>query len=176
MVKFFDTKYGQGKFELTEVHEMADPGAFDDAVMGASGLIHVATPGMQSYDPNEAIATVVNGALNALEAAAKEGSVKRVVLTSSSTAAASPKPNVHFIIDENTWNEEAVKAAWAPPPYEGEQRKLDVYSASKTQSEQAAWKWVKENHSLFSTRFCQTPISAKCCRQNTKGHQVLLDG
>ena len=26
---------------------------------------------------------------------------------------------------------EAIKAAWAPPPYEGEQRKLDVYSASK---------------------------------------------
>jgi nucleoside-diphosphate-sugar epimerase len=91
----------------------------------------------------------VNGTLNALESAAKEPLMKRVVLTSSSTAAASPRPNVEFTMDENTWNETAVKAAWAPPPYEGLQRRLDVYSASKTQGEQAAWKWVKEHKPNF---------------------------
>lgn len=149
LIDFFGDKHGPGKFELIEVKEMAAPGAFDDAVKGASGFIHTATPVMVSYDPNEGIPLVVNGTLNALKAATNEPSVKRFVLTSSSTAAASPKPNVEFVIDGNTWNEEAVKAAWAPPPYEGEQRKLDVYSASKTQGEEAAWKYVKENKPGF---------------------------
>jgi len=149
IVEFFEKKHGPGKIELVEVPEMAEPRAFDEAMKGASGFIHTATPVMVSYDPNEGIPTVVDGTLNALKAAAGEPSIKRVVLTSSSTAAASPKPNVEFVIDENTWNEETIKAAWAPPPYEGEQRKLDVYSASKTQGEQAAWKWVKENKPGF---------------------------
>ncbi|KIX01426.1 uncharacterized protein Z518_09152 [Rhinocladiella mackenziei CBS 650.93] len=67
---------------------------------------------MVSYDPNEAVPMVVNGAINALKAAAQEPSIKRVVMTSSSTAAASPQPNVEFSMDESTWNEEAVEAAW----------------------------------------------------------------
>ncbi|OAP63208.1 hypothetical protein AYL99_02435 [Fonsecaea erecta] len=141
---YFGDKYGSGKFELIEVPEMAEKGAFDEAVKGASGFIHTATPVMVSYDPNEGVPIVVSGTLNALKAAAREPSIKRFVLTSSSTAAISPKPNVELSADETTWNDEAVKAAWAPPPYEGEQRKLDVYSASKTQGEQAAWKFMKE--------------------------------
>ena len=59
-------------------------------------------------------------------------------------------PNVEFSADESTWNEEAIKAAWAPPPYEGEQRKLDVYSASKTEGERAAWKFMKEQKPGFA--------------------------
>ncbi|KIY03615.1 uncharacterized protein Z520_00306 [Fonsecaea multimorphosa CBS 102226] len=149
LIDYFGNKYGPGKFELIEVPEMAEDGAFDEAVKGASGFIHTATPVMVSYDPNEGIPIVVNGTVNALKAAAGEPSVKRFVLTSSSTAAISPKPNVEFSADETTWNEEAVKAAWAPPPYEGEQRKLDVYSASKTQGEQAAWKFMKEEKPGF---------------------------
>jgi nucleoside-diphosphate-sugar epimerase len=123
---------------------MATNGAFDDAVKGCAGFIHTATPVMAIQDPNVAIPTVIAGTTNALRAAAKEG-IKRFVLTSSSTAAASPQPNKVFNIDPSVWNEDAVKAAWAPPPYEGVQRKLDVYSASKTQGEQEAWKFVKEN-------------------------------
>jgi nucleoside-diphosphate-sugar epimerase len=145
----FNTKYGPGKFSLIEVPDMAAPAAFDIAIKGASGIVHVATPVMEYFDPNEAIPVVVNGTVNALKAAAKEDSVKRVVLTSSSTAAASPQPNKEFVIDENTWNEDSVKAAWAPPPYEGLQRRLDVYSASKTQGEQAAWKFMREEKPGF---------------------------
>ncbi|RDW60547.1 hypothetical protein BP6252_11930 [Coleophoma cylindrospora] len=149
MLPFFEARYGPDKFSLVEVPDMAASGAYDEAVIGASGLCHVATPVMQSYNPHEGIPIVVNGTLNALEAAAKAPSVKRVVLTSSSTAAASPQPNKEFLINSNTWNEMAVEAAWAPPPYEGDQRRLDVYSASKTQGEQAAWKFVKEQKPDF---------------------------
>ena len=85
---------------------------------------------MVSYDPNEGIPTVVEDTLNALKAAAAS-SVKRFVLTPSSTAALSPKPEIEFGADESTWNEKALKAARAPPPHEGKQCRLDVYSASK---------------------------------------------
>ncbi|KAH8655887.1 hypothetical protein BX600DRAFT_470467 [Xylariales sp. PMI_506] len=146
---FFGERHGPGKFSLFEVPDMAAPGAFDEAIKGAVGFAHVATPVMQSFDPNEAVPVVEQGALNALRAAAKEPSVKRVVLTSSSTAAASPQPNKEFVIDANTWNDVAVKDAWAPPPYEGLQRRLDVYSASKTQGEQAAWKFMREEKPSF---------------------------
>lgn len=121
---------------------MAADGAFDEAVKGCTGFIHTATPVMQIQDPNIAVPMVVKGVTNAMIAAAEEG-IKRFVLTSSSTAAASPIPNKVFNIDPSVWNEDAVKAAWAPPPYEGTQRKLDVYSASKTQGEQAAWEFSK---------------------------------
>jgi nucleoside-diphosphate-sugar epimerase len=149
MQDLLDQKYGSGKFELFEVPDMAAPGAFDDAVQGAAGFAHVATPVMQSFDPNEGVPVVVDGTLNALKAAASQPSIKRVVLTSSSTAAASPQPNKVFTIDSDTWNQEAIEAAWAPPPYEGLQRRLDVYSASKTQGEQAAWKFMKETKPGF---------------------------
>lgn len=149
LVNFFNSKFGQGRFSLAEVPEMSTPGAFDDAFKGASGMVHVATPVMKHYDPFVAIILVVNGALEALKSAAKEPKITRVVMTSSSSAAASPQPNKEFIIDENTWNQSAVKAAWAPPPYEGSQRRVDVYAGSKTQSEEAAWKFMKEEKPHF---------------------------
>jgi len=149
-VEAFATKsYGEGRFELAQVSDMAAPGAFDKAVKDAAGLVHTATPVMQLHDPNVAIPMVVNGALNALIASAKEPTLKRVVMTSSSTAAADPEPNKIFIIDETTWNEEVVTKAWAPPPYEGVQRKLQVYSATKMQSEKAAWEWYREHKPGF---------------------------
>jgi Nucleoside-diphosphate-sugar epimerases len=49
-------------------------------------------------DPNTVIPTAVGGAINVLKAASKHGLVKRVVLTSSSTAALIPKPNVKDIV------------------------------------------------------------------------------
>lgn len=100
---------------------------------------------MQMQDPNIAIPMVIAGTVNALKAAAA-ADIKRFVLTSSSTAAASPQPDKVFNIDAETWNNDAVKAAWAPPPYEGVQRKLDVYSASKTEGERAAWDFVRNDH------------------------------
>ncbi|OAX81997.1 hypothetical protein ACJ72_03657 [Emergomyces africanus] len=146
---YVTTKYGRGKFELVEVPDMAVAHAYDEAVKGASGLIHIATPVLVTYDPNEGIPMVTNGTINTLESARKEPLMKRVVLTSSSTAAASPQPNVEFTINEGTWNEDIVRAAWAPPPYEGWQRRHNVYAASKMEGEKVAWKWMKENQPDF---------------------------
>lgn len=71
--------------------------------------------------------------------------MKRFVLTSSSSAAVSPgAPGADVKVTEGRWNEDAIKAAWADPPYT-EDRAGVVYAASKTESEQAVWKYHKDN-------------------------------
>jgi hypothetical protein len=82
---------------------------------------------------------------NALKSAYKENSVKRFVLTSSSSAAVLSIPGAPGVeVLEDTWNEFAVKAAWAEPPYTPERGGV-VYAASKTEAEKAVWKYHKEN-------------------------------
>lgn len=96
-------------------------------------------------DPNKVIPPTIAGALNALKSAYAEPSVKRFVLTSSSTAAIIPtRDQGRVVITHDSWNERAVKEAWADPPYDGA-RSLWTYGASKTQAEQEVWKYHKEN-------------------------------
>lgn len=54
-----------------------------------------------SPDPNFVIPPVIEGTVSILKAAAKEPSVKSVVLTSSSTAALMPVPNKEIEVDES---------------------------------------------------------------------------
>ncbi|MBE3048054.1 hypothetical protein IMZ48_37205 [Candidatus Bathyarchaeota archaeon] len=97
-----------------------------------------------SPDPNEVIPVTIAGGVNALKSAYAEPSVKRFVLTSSSSAAVGTLDD-GFSIGEDRYNEKAVEAAWAAvPPYAPNQGVL-VYEASKTQSEQAVWKFHSEN-------------------------------
>ena len=63
-------------------------------------------------------------------------------------AATAPIPNKKFDITPETWNEDAIKAAWEPPPY-NDDRVWSVYGASKTQAEQEVWKFVKEKNPHF---------------------------
>ena len=83
-----------------------------------------------------------------LKSAAKESSVKRFVVTSSSTAATAPYPGKVFHIDSNLWNETDIAEAWAPPSTEP-QRGVAVYGASKAQAEKAVWEFVKEQKPHF---------------------------
>lgn len=87
----------------------------------------------------------VDGLLNA---AAKEPSVKRFVLTSSAAAAAGFVTEREVHIDSSSWNTKAVEEAWEPPPYEPS-RAMTVYSASKTQAEQACFDFVKSRKPGF---------------------------
>ena len=120
----------------------------DPSSSGVAGVVHVASVVTFDPDPNKVIPVVVDGAVNAATAAAKQDSVKRFVYTSSSTAITAPKPNVEFTLSTNDWNDEQVEEAWKPPPYEPA-RAWAVYGASKTQAEQAMWKFVKEQKPGF---------------------------
>jgi nucleoside-diphosphate-sugar epimerase len=96
-------------------------------------------------DPNKVIPPAVEFAVNALEAAYKEPSVKRFVFTSSSAAAVISSPDIPAAnITEDTWSDFIVDAAWADPPYTPE-RGFVTYAASKNQAEKAVWKFHKEN-------------------------------
>lgn len=90
----------------------------------------------------------IAGVRDILLAANKESSIKRFVLTSSSTAALSPQPDVKLTVTNDSWNDAAIEAAWAPPPYE-QSRAYIVYSAAKTQGEQELWKVAKEENLHF---------------------------
>ncbi|KAL8724254.1 MAG: hypothetical protein Q9181_006908 [Wetmoreana brouardii] len=139
----FTKKYGEGKVETVVVSDMAQEGAFDEAIKA-----HVASDTSFSPDPNKVIPVAIAGAVNAASAAARQPSVKRFVHTSSSTAVTSPHLDHEVTISTDQWNDEEVEIAWAPPPYNPD-RSFSVYSASKTQAEQEMWKFVKEQKPGF---------------------------
>ncbi|KAH7144207.1 hypothetical protein B0J13DRAFT_635165 [Dactylonectria estremocensis] len=139
----FEKSYGKGSFELFKVPDMVAESAFSDAVKGVSIVAHSASILSFDFNPYNVIPDVIAGAINALKAAHAESSVKRFIFTSSSAAAISSTIGAPGIkVTEETWNEHAVKEAWAEPPYTPE-RAAAVYSASKTQAEQEVWKYHK---------------------------------
>lgn len=116
----------------------------DAAIQGVDVVIHVASDTSFSNDPHKVIGGVIDSVTNVLTAAAKEPKVKRFVLTSSSTAALLAKPGVEQTATVDTWNDEAVEAAWVKDP-----DPLAVYAASKTEGERTLWKFVKEKQPSF---------------------------
>lgn len=98
-------------------------------------------------DPNKVIPIAIAGAVNALKAAYAETSVKRFVLTSSSSAVLPAGEKAYSegrVVTDTTWSEDAVDLAWAPPPY-APSRSSAVYSASKVEAEQAIWRYHEKN-------------------------------
>ncbi|KAK9896079.1 NAD(P)-binding protein [Cystobasidium minutum MCA 4210] len=146
--EYFDKKYGSGLLELAQVEDFTKEGCFDDAVKGVKAFVHVASDLSFKPDPNLIVTPAIKSTQHALSAAAEEPGIRAFVLTSSSTAATAPKPNTKFHISRDLWNEDDISKAWAPPPYEPE-RAWAVYGASKAQSEQAAWEFMKEKKPHF---------------------------
>lgn len=117
--KLFDERHGKGRFETAIVSSLNDEAAFDEAVKGVAGIVHVvccvwktklggpSDRGLQasdvslSPDPDTVIPNVVAGTLLVLKSAAKTPSVKSVVLTSSSAAVLIPQPNTKVEVDES---------------------------------------------------------------------------
>jgi nucleoside-diphosphate-sugar epimerase len=124
---------------------------------------------------------MVANTLNLLNAALKQPDIKRFVLTSSYFAAANVNPCAGRTIDADSWNEEAIHEAWAPPPY-GPERALSVVAASKAEMEMAAWKWHAEHkpHFVLNTGLDylagDPPLWSYCCQHGqqtgniAKGH------
>lgn len=133
----------RGDLELV-VADTSVPNAFDHVVKGVSAVIHVAIISDLVADPNIVIPATVEAALSVCRSAARESSVKRFIFTSTFWAATFPAPGISdTIINLDTWNEFAVRAAWAPPPYEAD-RIIPVYCASKVEAEKAVWKFVED--------------------------------
>ncbi|KAJ5762070.1 NAD(P)-binding protein [Penicillium nucicola] len=146
--RYFENKYGKGVFETIIFATLDDLDACTQAVNGVSGVVHLVADITFRSDPNEVIPWVKRATLNLLDAASHEPSVKRFVLTSSSSAALIPTPNIPETVTEASWNEVSVKAAWdSSTP--AETKGYHVYAAAKVEQERSAWEWVKEQQPNF---------------------------
>ncbi|KAF9878360.1 NAD dependent epimerase/dehydratase [Colletotrichum karsti] len=147
--EFFQSKFGKENYESIILSNFEDEAALSKAFDGVSGVAHVASDVSFTKDPNAVIPWVIKATETVLATAAKFPAIKRVVLTSSSSAVLIPETNKTGVrVDENTWNDFAVKSAWDPDLSE-EKKPYYIYAASKTEGERAAWKWVEENKPGF---------------------------
>ncbi|KAI8716136.1 Epimerase domain-containing protein [Fusarium sp. LHS14.1] len=138
-----------GHLELVEAPNLVADGAFNEAVKGVSAIAHIATISNLDPNPHNIIPQTVAGATGILKSAVKEPSVRRVVFTSSIMAAVLPVAGNDTRVDDDTWNEAAVEAAWAPPPYEPS-RTLITYAASKVAAERAVWSFVEQEKPRYT--------------------------
>ncbi|KAJ6475923.1 NAD-P-binding protein [Mycena vitilis] len=141
----FDKKYGAARFEGAPVPDMVVDGAFDEAVNGASGIIHVASVLTFSAKVDEVVPPTIKGTLEVLRSAAKEPGIKSLVYTSSSSAALLAQPGKVIVVTEDTWNESAIAEAHGNPNPDP----VVVYAASKTEAEKAVWEVVERTKPPF---------------------------
>lgn len=143
----FKTDADKQHFEIVQVPDLAAPHAFDEAVKGVSAIVHIATIGFDP-NPNNVIPKVVAGTKSLLEAATKEPSMQQFVYTSSVASMITPQLSDIDRLTAESWNDEAVEQALAPPPYEPS-RAWVVYAASKTLAEKAIWEFANEKRPQF---------------------------
>ncbi|KAK1484004.1 aldehyde reductase II [Colletotrichum cuscutae] len=148
----FEKTYGPGKFTLHEVADVEKDGAFDsvvDAIMNFSP---------NGPTPEETITSNVNATLSILRSAARfaapSGSpdkpgVKRFIYTSSSGAAAMPRPGEPYTVDATSYNHQAVAIALSGKGPKGMAGGYITYSAAKTRAELELWKWYEEEKPQF---------------------------
>lgn len=123
--------------ELVSANLM-DEGAFDEAFAGCDYICHVAASvRLTAKDPQREIVDVaLEGTRNALRSAAKAGTVQRFVLTSSVAAVYNIEPRPGYTYTERDWTEDATLEE-------------SPYPLAKTQSEQAAWSFVRDESPSF---------------------------
>lgn len=117
--------------------DLMTPGAFDAAVQDATYVLHTASPyTLDVEDPaRDLVDPARRGTENVLEAAARAGGVRRVVVTSS-MAAITDEPGGRHVLTEADWNR---KSSLARNPY--------YYS--KTVAERAAWAFMAAQKPAF---------------------------
>ncbi|KAI0262311.1 D-lactaldehyde dehydrogenase [Gloeopeniophorella convolvens] len=137
-------KYGD-RFELVVVEDITQEGAFDEAVKGVDAVAHTASPfHYKATEPDELIIPAVRGTTSILNSILKNGSsVKRIVLTSS-VAAVREDTTVPRVFSEATWNNGSVEAVKTKGGAAGP---VNIYLASKTLAERAAWDFVDAHKS-----------------------------
>ncbi|KAK1373744.1 Tetraketide alpha-pyrone reductase 1 [Heracleum sosnowskyi] len=120
--------------------ELTEEGSFDNAIFGCAGVFHTASPvlGRPTSDPKaEILKPAIDGTLNVLRSCKKNPSLRRVVLTSSSSTVRAREisnPD-HVALDESSWS--SVELC--------EQHQI-WYALSKTLAEKAAWDFCNDNN------------------------------
>ncbi len=138
------------RLSWTIIPDMAAPGAYDEAVKGVKYIIHVASPVPtfgSANPPNPAdyrsyfVEPALAGDMGMLRSAAREPSVKRVVLTSSVVAIT---PFEYYMGQGKPTDRvftSADRISFAPGPWSSE---FEAYSAGKAEALNAAERFVAE--------------------------------
>ncbi|OGM49701.1 putative oxidoreductase [Aspergillus bombycis] len=146
-----------GRLSFAIVEDIAQPGAFNEAVKGVDGIVHTASPFQTSVQDNkrDLLWPAINGTTSILRAAQEYApQINRVVITSSMAAVidAGKGPQSDYTYTEEDWN---------PMTFEQAERAngLVAYAASKAIAEQAAWRYMETNMPHFSlTTICPPMI------------------
>ncbi|GAA6060861.1 hypothetical protein JCM10212_006241 [Sporobolomyces blumeae] len=144
--------------EWAIVKDVAADGAFDEAIKGVTILAHTASPFHYNIEDVEKdmLIPALQGTRQALRAAQKTSSVKRVVVTSSFAAVLDfgrMGPETTFTHED--WNPVTYDEAKAMDP---KKQAPQIYCASKTVAEQEAWKIAKEPETKFALSTICPPL------------------
>ncbi|EJD37521.1 NAD(P)-binding protein, partial [Auricularia subglabra TFB-10046 SS5] len=141
--------YNSAAFSYVVVPDIVPSDAWDapSVLDGVSGIAHIAAPiEVEETDPDVQLwlRPAVEGTLNLLRSACKAGCVVKRVVVIGSTAAITAADLKPVQYTANDWNDAAIrtleKKGVSADPW-------TKYCASKTLSEKAAWKYVKEHRS-----------------------------
>ncbi|XP_074286314.1 tetraketide alpha-pyrone reductase 1 [Silene latifolia] len=117
--------------------DLMEEGSFDEAILGCQGVFHTASPVVTVLHDakTEILEPAVKGTLNVLRSCKRNPSLRRVVLTSSSSAVRIRENIDRYVpLDESVWS--SVELC----------EKFQVwYPLSKIMAERAAWEFCKEN-------------------------------
>jgi dihydroflavonol-4-reductase len=151
--------------EVVAAELTADEG-WSAAVAGCEEVHHVASPMVQSNDPDEVIVPARDGTLRVLRAARDDG-VRRIVLTSSFVAVGySPKPGAEY-----------TEADWTDPDTPG----VPPYPRSKTIAERTAWDFIEHEGGdtdlvVVNPTFILGPTLTTQVRSSLQLTKAMLDG
>ncbi|KAK3046072.1 methylglyoxal reductase (NADPH-dependent) gre2 [Extremus antarcticus] len=152
------SKFGKDKLDFSIVEDIAQPGAFDKAVVSDppfEAVIHTASPFHFNVTDvqKDLLDPAIIGTTGVLKSIKKSApSVKRVVITSSFAS----------IVDGNkgSWPEHTyTEADWNPiTEKEAIENAANGYRASKTFAEKAAWDFVETEKPSFSLATMCPPL------------------
>jgi nucleoside-diphosphate-sugar epimerase len=132
------------KLTFVTVPDLTAPGAYDEAVKGVDYIIHLASPIVQAtYVPADKYDEVytqpaLQGTLGMLESAAKQSSVKRIVITSSVVAII---PFSNMVQPGDLFDASSRTPTPSPPFQYGD---FEAYCASKIAALNGTESWVAE--------------------------------
>ncbi|MGX7677279.1 NAD-dependent epimerase/dehydratase family protein [Jatrophihabitans sp. DSM 45814] len=153
------------RLEVVVADLTADDG-WNAAAAGCEEFHHVASPMIQSTDPDELIVPARDGTLRVLRAA-RDAGARRVVLTSSFAAVGyTPKPIRDY-----------TEADWTDPDTPG----LPAYPRSKALAERAAWDFMREQGAgtelvVVNPTFILGPTLTTQARSSLQLIKGMLDG
>ncbi|KAH7304810.1 D-lactaldehyde dehydrogenase [Rhizoctonia solani] len=139
LASFF--KGSDERFQYAIVEDMIKhcikDGAFDEAVKGVQGVLHLACPTtFVADDPQELIIPALNGTLSVWKSIEKYApDVRRVVYTSSAAAIVDESKPLGTIFTDDDWNTLSVQQVEEKGRNAGKHK----YRASKVLTERAAW-------------------------------------